>query len=203
MPPYREICADFDRETIVVYQAYNDAIADAALAAGRFVAPFSFNRMTWIKPSFLWLMERSGWGTKSNQTRILAVRIKRSGWEMALESGVLTAFEPSVHPSIASWHEQFQVTPVHVQWDPERSIHGKKLDYRAIQVGISRTLIDKYVSDWITEIHDLTETTNKIRSLRKAGHYDKARRLLPGESQYPVTDNIARRLGMQNSSARK
>ena len=40
MPAYHEIRADYDRETIVVYQAYNDAIADAALEAGRFVAPF-------------------------------------------------------------------------------------------------------------------------------------------------------------------
>ncbi len=46
-----EIRADYDTDTIVVYQAYAPAIADAALRAGRFVAPFSFHRMTWIKPS--------------------------------------------------------------------------------------------------------------------------------------------------------
>jgi hypothetical protein len=200
MTAHREIRADFDRDTIVVYQAYNDAIADAALSAGRFVEPFSFNRMTWIKPSFLWLMERSGWGTKSNQTRILAVRITRAGWDAALEKGVLTAFEPAVHSSIAEWQKQFQVAPVHVQWDPERSIHGKKLDHRAIQVGISRTLIEAFVSEWITELRDLTETTTKIRSLRKAGHYDKARRLLPRETVYPVTENVARRLGTERPS---
>jgi hypothetical protein len=56
MPAEREIRAHFDRETIVVYQAYPPAIADAVLAAQCFVAPFSFQRMTWIKPSFLWLM---------------------------------------------------------------------------------------------------------------------------------------------------
>ncbi|MDB5288908.1 MAG: hypothetical protein JWL69_149 [Phycisphaerales bacterium] len=52
-----EIRADYDRQTIVVYQAYRPQIAEAALAAGKFVPPFSFGRMTWIKPSFLWLME--------------------------------------------------------------------------------------------------------------------------------------------------
>ena len=30
----------------------------------RFVPPFSFHRMTWIKPSFLWLMHRRDWGQK-------------------------------------------------------------------------------------------------------------------------------------------
>ena len=203
MLPYREIRAAFDRETIVVHQAYNDAIADTAIAAGRFVTPFSFNRMTWIKPSFLWLMERSGWGTKTNQTRILAVRIKRTGWDSALERGVLTSYDSIAHRSAADWEQQFQTAVVHVQWDPERSIHGRKLEHRAIQVGISRTLIAEYVSDWITEIRDLTETTRKIRSLRQAGHYDKARRLLPRDAVYPVTDHVARRLGMTESTAGK
>jgi hypothetical protein len=61
MAPQHEVRASYDSTTIVVYQAYSPAIADAALRAGRFVPPFSFNRMTWIKPSFLWLMHRSKW----------------------------------------------------------------------------------------------------------------------------------------------
>ncbi|MGH7202771.1 MAG: DUF4291 domain-containing protein [Planctomycetaceae bacterium] len=198
MPEYREIRADFDREGIVVSQGSNDAIADAAMAAGRFVAPFSFNRMTWIKPSFLWLMERSGWGTKPNQTRILAVRMSREGWKRALELGILTAFEPGAHRSLDDWRSRFDAAQVHVQWDPERPLHGKKLEYRAIQVGIGRTLIGEYVSEWIVEIRDLTETTAKIRRLRQSGHYDKAKRLLPREAPYPVDPAVARRLGMQS-----
>jgi len=42
MPAESEIRADFDRETIAVYQADSPAIADAALSARRFVPPFSF-----------------------------------------------------------------------------------------------------------------------------------------------------------------
>src|SRR5688572_10421648 len=99
MPAYREIRADFDRSTIVVYQEFNDAIADAAVKAQRFVAPFSVNRMMWIKPSFLWLMERSGWATKPNQERVLAVRITRAGWDFALSCGVLTSFDSAIHLS--------------------------------------------------------------------------------------------------------
>lgn len=67
MTKLHEIRADYDADTIVVYQAYAPAIADAALAAQRFVPPFSFSRMTWIKPSFLWLMHRSNWGRKPGQ----------------------------------------------------------------------------------------------------------------------------------------
>src|ERR1700722_15522131 len=119
MPPEREIRADYDANSIVVYQAYSAAIAEPALAAQRFVPPFSMERMSWIKPSFLWLMERSNWGQKSGQERILAVRISRTGWEEALALGVLTEAEPKVYPSYSVWQEQFARAQVHIQWDPE------------------------------------------------------------------------------------
>ena len=118
MTAAHQIRADYDRDTIVVYQAYSPAIADAALSAGRFVPPFSFHRMTWIKPSFLWLMHRSSWGRKSGQERVLAVRMTRAGWEKALSLAVLTSFEPSVFASPDKWAVQFGAARVHLQWDP-------------------------------------------------------------------------------------
>src|SRR4051794_6636044 len=114
MSSEREIRADFDRETITVYQAYSPAIADAALSAGRFVPPFSFQRMTWIKPSFLWLMHRSHWGMKGGQERILAIRITRDGWEKALSLAVVTSFEPSIFRTPADWEAQFRAAKVHL-----------------------------------------------------------------------------------------
>lgn len=199
MTAYRQIRATFDCDSIVVYQAYNDAIADAAVEAQTFVAPFSLNRMTWIKPSFLWLMERSGWATKSNQTRILAVHISRDGWEAALAQGVLTAFESGIHRSVDEWRAEFQKAPVHVQWDPERSIHGKKLEHRAIQVGISRALISEYVSSWIRKIEDVTPLADKVRRMRLAGKHSAARRLLPRERENVVAAETAKRLGINAS----
>jgi hypothetical protein len=196
MPEYREIRADFDRTTIVVYQAYNDAIADAAIKAQRFIPPFSLGRMTWIKPSLLWLMERSGWATKSNQQRILAVRITRAGWDRALSLAVLTSFDPAIHRSADEWREQFGQAVVHVQWDPERSIHGKKLEHRSIQVGLSRAIVEEYVSSWTQSIQDLTPLAAKLRQLRKVGKYAEAKSALPPERIYPVEPITAKRLGV-------
>lgn len=196
MTPYREIRADFDRTTIVVYQAYNDAIADAAIAAQRFVPPFSLGRMTWIKPSFLWLMERSDWGSKSNQERTLAVRISRQSWDEILRTAVLTSFTAAAHESIDAWRSDFSRATVHVQWDPERSIYGKKLEHRSIQVGLSRTVAPSYASEWIKEIKDLTPLVAKIARLRKEGKFEEAKRLLPNERVYAVDAETARRLAM-------
>lgn len=92
-----EIRADYDNISIIVYQYYPKAIAVPALQNNRFVPPFSLHRMTWIKPSFLWLMERSNWGLKSGQEMILAIRISRQGWEEALSQAVLTSYDPRVY----------------------------------------------------------------------------------------------------------
>jgi len=65
----RLIRAAYTTETITVYQAYGPLIAEAAVRAGTFVPPFSRDRMTWIKPSFGWMMHRSGWASKPGQER--------------------------------------------------------------------------------------------------------------------------------------
>src|SRR2546423_9552584 len=104
--------------------------------------------MTWIKPSFLWLMHRSNWGKRSGQERVLAVRITREGWEKALSLSVPTSPEPSVFRSRQEWEEQFQGAMVHVQWDPERMLRGGRLPYFSIQIGLSRHILREYVEDW-------------------------------------------------------
>jgi hypothetical protein len=196
MAASREIRADFDRESIIVYQAYGRRISEPAIQAGRFVAPFSWGRMTWIKPSFLWLMARSNWGQKAGQEHILAVRIKRKGWQRALSLGVLTSFEAKVHGNESSWRSQFENALVHIQWDPERSIHGKKLQHRSIQVGLSRGIIKEFTDDWILSIADFTQLAKKIRSLYLAGKRRQAKELLPRERAYVVDDAIRCNLGM-------
>ncbi|AWM35625.1 hypothetical protein GobsT_66940 [Gemmata obscuriglobus] len=193
----REIRADYDRDTIAIYQAYPPAIADAALAAGRFVPPFSFHRMTWIKPSFLWLMHRSNWAQKRGQERVLCVRVRRSGWEAALAQAVLTSFEPTVFTDPDTWAEQFATARVHLQWDPERSLRGAGLPYDSIQVGLSRHVIREYADDWVARIEDYTPVVRKVYTLLQSGRADKARRFLPPERVYPVGGELGRRLSLR------
>ena len=194
---YQEIRAEFNKDTITVYQAYNKNIALPAIKKNKFEKPFSFNRMTWIKPSFLWLMERSNWGNKSNQDYILGIKIKRACWEKALSLGVLTDPDKDVYSSGYEWENQFKDAKVHIQWDPERTLKGGKLQERTIQVGISRFLIEEYNNEWIAEIIDLTPMVKKINTLRKAGKYKEAKRLLPNEKLYPVNSEIGRRIGIK------
>lgn len=195
-PGGREIRAAHDAASITMYQAYPDAIADVAVKRQRFGPPFSLGRMTWIKPSFLWLMHRSQWGLKRGQERTLAVRLHRSGWEEALRLGVLTSFEPRAHGSPEAWHAAFASAPVHVQWDPERTLRGAGLPHDSLQVGLGRAVISRFVEAWTLSIEDLTGRVRKMRRLLEEGRADQASRLLPAESVYPVPPELARRLGM-------
>ncbi|WP_406290790.1 DUF4291 domain-containing protein [Embleya sp. NBC_00896] len=177
----RQVRADFDATTLVVYQAYAPAVAEPALREGRFVAPFSFGRMTWIKPSYRWLMHRSDWGRKAGQERVLAVRITRAGFEDALGRAVST--EGSVEGA-----------DVHVQWDPERSLRGAALNQYSIQVGIGRDLIRTFNDEWVVGVTDLTPLTRRIADLLRAGRTTQAQRLLPPERPYPLPKHLARRV---------
>lgn len=171
-----QIRADFDARTIVCYQAYAPQLADAALRAGRFVAPFSFRRTTWAKPSFRWLMHRSNWASKPGQERVLAVRMTREGWEEALSRAVLTTADPAAVAQAA----------VQVQWDPERSLRGAALNHYSIQVGIGRGLIRTFAEEWTVGLTDLTPQVRKAAALVRAGRADRAQRLLPAERVYPL-----------------
>lgn len=193
--PAREVRADYDRDSIVVYQAYDERIAAAALKAGRLVPPFSYRRMTWIKPSFRWLMVRSQWASKPGQTRVLALRIPRARWEEALAAAVLTDPHPRVYSSAEAWRDRFAAAQVHVQWDPERSLRGSKLTERSIQVGIGRGLVRAYAEDWVSEVRDLTPLAHKLRERIRRGDLRQAKRLLPPERAYPLSAELRRALG--------
>lgn len=76
---FRQVRALYDRASLAVYQAYAPEIEEPALRSGTFVEPFGMGRMTWIRPSFLWMAYRLGWGTKPGQTRVLRVHLTRDG----------------------------------------------------------------------------------------------------------------------------
>src|SRR5690349_16564986 len=103
----REIRAEYDRDSITVYQAYRPEIGAPAVEHGTFVPPFSRGRMTWIKPSFLWLMARSDWARRPGQEMVLAVRISRSGWEEALRQAVPTDPDRRVFSGSDEWRARF------------------------------------------------------------------------------------------------
>ncbi|MEU9981716.1 DUF4291 domain-containing protein [Streptomyces sp. NPDC050856] len=193
--PTHQVRAVFTDETITVYQAYASRIADPALTAGTFVDPFKRSRMTWIKPSFLWMMYRCGWATKPDQERVLAIDITRAGFEWALAHACLSHFDRTRFATEAEWRAALKSSPVRVQWDPERDLGLNPLPHRAIQIGLSGEAVDRYVDDWITAVRDVTPLAHEVRAAVAAGDPSAARSLLPPERVYPLPAPLVERVG--------
>jgi hypothetical protein len=85
----RHVLAQFDDESVVVYQAYRPSIGEYAAEHGHFGGPdFSLSRMSWIKPNFLWMMYRCGWASKEGQEVVLAIWIARAAFDEILAQAV-------------------------------------------------------------------------------------------------------------------
>src|ERR1700758_2929548 len=76
------ILASQTEHDLIVYHAYKPAIADYAVKHQVLGGPdFSYQRMSWIKPNFLWMMYRCGWASKKDQERVLAIWINKTHFE--------------------------------------------------------------------------------------------------------------------------
>lgn len=115
------------------------------------------------------------------------------------KQSVLTTPEAHVYPHAGIWETLFAQANVYVQWDPERSINGKKLEHRSLQLGISRNLISQFNEDAIVAIDDLTPLVRKCHNLLINGKTTQAKSFLPPEKIYPVSAAARKALGMKNS----
>ncbi len=146
--------------------------------------------MTWIKPSFLWMMYRCGWGTKAGQETILAVEIARDGFEWALRNACLSSCVPGLHSDRSTWQRELKRAPARVQWDPERDLRLRPLPHRSLQLGLSGEAVRRYADEWTVSISDVTPLAREIRALVGGGDLDSAARLLPKEQPYPAEDHL-------------
>ena len=83
-------------------------------------------------------------------------------------------------------------SPVRVQWDPERDLRLAPLPYRAIQIGLSGEAVERYVTQWIRSIEDVTALAHRIHDLVLDERWDDARAALPRETPYePASSGIS------------
>jgi hypothetical protein len=195
--PYRQIRAQYDAQTITIYQAYSIDIATAAVQQQKLNASekFSPTRMTWIKPSWCWMMYRSGYSLKdANQARILALKMTHEHFQQLLSQAVVTS------EGRALTGEEKKM-PVRVQWDPERKPNLGVCPYRSIQIGISGVLGKRWAEEWIESIEDVTE---KALELKRAVEENPKvaveelveRGLMPLERDYEIPEELRQTLKM-------
>ncbi|MBT2451107.1 DUF4291 domain-containing protein [Streptomyces sp. ISL-43] len=184
--PRHRIRASHTTDTLTVYQAYSPRLGLPAARDGRFPPAWKRERMTWVKPSFLWMMYRCGWATKADQETVLAVEITRAGFDRALRDACLSHYSPAVHPDRAAWRQALRTAPARVQWDPERDLHLNPLPHRSLQLGLAGPASRAYADEWTVSIRDVTPLVREIHGLLRSGEPEAASALLPAETPYPA-----------------
>jgi hypothetical protein len=194
----RHILAQFDDGAIVVYQAYRPEIGHFAAKHGYFGGAFSFERMSWIKTNFLWLMFRSGWGTKAGQEVTLAIWLQRHAFDALLEQAVHSTFAPTLYFSEAEWIRLGKQSDVRLQWDPDHYPSGEPVERRALQLGLRGEALQRYAQEWIVSIEDISEFVREQRPHAQSQlAYDQL--LTPYETLYNVgVKEVAAKLGLSN-----
>ena len=192
----RHVLACFDEETIVVYQAYSPGIGSFAVRHGRFGGGFSYDRMSWVKPNFLWMMYRSDWGRSSGQEVVLAIRLRRSFFDSLLERAVPSSFDGAAYATHEEWKEAVAQSDVRLQWDPDHAPNGDKEERRAIQIGLRKNALADYGSREIVEIIDMSELVASQRTNVAPERYEEL--VTPREFPYRPSELAATRIGLDD-----
>ena len=191
----RHILAQYDNDSIIVYQAYSSIIGRYAAEHGKLGGMFSYSRMSWMKPNFLWLMYRSGWGTKENQQITLGLRVRRSFFDSLLAESVPSSWDRDLFATEAEWSGEVSRSLVRLQWDPDHNPSGAKLERRAIQLGLRGSVLEAFGKMELLEVIDLSEFVAKQRSLLSSNGTPAL--LTPCERVYiPSDPAIVSRIGL-------
>lgn len=191
----KHILAQYDDDAVLVYQAYNPTIAKYAIKHKKFEGcpGYSPTRMTWIKTNFLWMMYRSGWGSKRDQEMTLGIWLKREAFEHILETAVQSSVSSNFEDK-EEWRKALDKSDIRLQWDPghqilssfvDHSPTGEKMQRRAVQLGLRKC--SSFVNgDWIVDIVDMTPFVDEQSLAARTQEL-----ITPEERVYtPLSDNV-------------
>ena len=189
----RHILAQYDDNTVIVYQAYRPSIGLYAAEHGTFGGDFSYSRMSWIKPNFLWMMYRSGWGTKEGQEVTLALRLRRVFFDSLLAQAVPSSWDRDQFATEEEWSRAVGRSSVRLQWDPDHHPSGAKLERRAIQLGLRGEVLEAFGRRELAEVLDVSEFVAEQRARQSSSGVSGL--VTPSERVYrPADPAVAARL---------
>ncbi|MEP6845038.1 MAG: DUF4291 domain-containing protein [Panacibacter sp.] len=177
-----------DENLIVVYQAYKSSIADFAVN-NQYLggSDYSYSRMSWIKPNFLWMMYRCGWAEKENQERVLAFWVDKTDFENILKEAVLSSFDQKYYDNYDHWKSELNSKEVRLQWDPDHDPFGNKVERRAVQLGLRGKMLKKFGRQQIKRVENITDFVKQQKQLLDGNQMDKL--LVPVETIFRMVDN--------------
>ncbi|TDH24099.1 DUF4291 family protein [Segetibacter sp. 3557_3] len=61
-----------------------------------------------------------------------------------------------MNTSYDEWKQKLAHSLVIIQCDPDRDLYLQPLEQRAIQIGLSGIAVEKYITEWVIDITDIT-----------------------------------------------
>lgn len=181
------IIAQYSDKHIVIYQAFKDSIAEYAVAHQCFGGgDYDFDRMTWLKPSFLWMMYYSGWAKKENQENVLAIQLCRKGFDEILRYAVMSSFYKDIYGSSQNWEQELSRSDIQFQWESYHDLLGNKTDRKAVKIGIKGDMLQRYNNEWIQKIENITPFVREQQQMITANQLHALQ--LPYERAYCPED---------------
>ena len=192
----RHILAQQTADEILVYQAYRSQISNFAVGNQYFGGnAYSYSRMSWIKPNFLWMMYRCGWAEKAGQENVLAIWIPKSFFDQILAEAVYSAFKPALYGTQENWKAALAQKEVRLQWDPDHDIYGEKQERKAIQLGLKGNILAAFGKEKISKIEHISNFVHEQKAIIDAGKLEKLQ--VPKEEIYlPQDEALCRHLGI-------
>jgi len=188
----KQVLAQFSADSVVVYQAYSAEIGLFAAEHQYFDKGFSFNRMSWIKTSFLWMMHRSAWGRKPDQEIILAIYLKRDYFNKILASAYPAKNIYSV--SDEEWTEGLQASAVRLQWDPDYDPYSRAQARKTIQLGLRHHMLLPFNGEGIHKIENISDFVSSQKRLLEKNCLEELQ--IPVEIIYPLYEQTQMILGI-------
>ncbi|MDX2174019.1 MAG: DUF4291 domain-containing protein [Bacteroidota bacterium] len=195
----KQIIGQIEGGNIIVYQAFNPNISEYALKNQKFGGEhYSFTRMSWIKPGFLWMMYRAGWASKEHQQNILAITLPMKHFKTILNEATISSYDSEIFSAHEEWKSELEKTEVRLQWDPDHDPFGKKQERKAIQLGMKGGILKKFCTEWIVKIEDVTDFVKAEYEKVTANTLDELN--VPFEEVISIKEeSINKRLGIYES----
>jgi hypothetical protein len=148
-----------------------------------------------VKPNFLWMMYRTGLGTKKGQEVTLALRLRRLFFDSLLAHAVPSSWDRNWFATEEEWSRAGGQSSVRLQWYPDHRPSGARLARRAIQLGLRGGGLEAFGRRELVKVLDVSEFLAGQRLQQSSGGV--SRLVTPRERVYrPADPAVAARLGL-------
>ncbi len=153
----RPLLACFDEATVTVFAAHRPEIGAWAIDHGTLGGPaWRGDRIARFRLSLPRVMSRSERGERAGKEVLLAIALRRDGFDAVLRQAVhWREFPASIFGTRGKWRLATRYTEVVVDFAPDCAPDGSDLPRMTPRFGVRGHALKAMLSDWVVGVRDL------------------------------------------------